>query len=46
MGPNEIGASVIRAGYRTKSKDLTKAVSNTLPQIKRIRRVGFGAYRI
>ncbi len=46
MSPNEIGVNVMRAGFKTKSRDLTKAVSNTLPQVKGVRRVGFGAYRI
>lgn len=44
MSPNEIGISVKRAGYKTKSKDLTKAVSNTLPDLKAVRKVGFGQY--
>ncbi len=45
MSPNEIGTRVIKAGYKTKSKDLTKAVSNALPQVKGIKRTGFGQYQ-
>lgn len=46
MKPNEIGASVKKAGFRTKAKDLTKAVSNALPHLKKVKRVGFGAYQL
>ncbi len=45
MGPKDIGLSVVRAGYKSKAKDLTKAISNTLPELKSIRKVGFGSYR-
>ena len=45
MSPNEIGDRIIKAGYKTKSKDLTKAVSNALPQVKGIKRIGFGQYQ-
>ena len=45
MGPNEIGISVKRAGFKTKAKDLTKAVSNTIPAVTNIKKVGFGLYQ-
>jgi len=38
--------SVIKAGYKTKTKDLSKAVSNTLPQMNNIKRVGRGLYTV
>ncbi|MBI4718421.1 MAG: C2H2-type zinc finger protein [Planctomycetes bacterium] len=46
MGPKEIAAAVQKAGYRTKAKELTKAVSNTLPQIKGVKKRGFGQYTL
>ena len=46
MSPGDIGARVKRAGFKTKAKDLTKAVSNTLPDLKQIKRVAFGLYRV
>jgi hypothetical protein len=44
QSPRDIATSVIRAGYKTKTRDLSKAVSNALPQMKKIRRVGRGMY--
>lgn len=44
LSPNDIGARVVKAGFKTKAKDITKAVSNTLPQLGGIKRVGFGMY--
>jgi hypothetical protein len=44
MSPQEIADAVVRAGYKTKTENLTKAVSNALPQIREIRRVGRGQY--
>ncbi len=46
MGPGEIARLVVKGGYKTKSQNLTKAVSNTLPKLKMIKRVGFGEYRL
>lgn len=46
MGPRDIGASVKKAGFKTKAKDITKAVSNTLPTLKGIKKVGFGMYQM
>ncbi len=44
MSPNDIGLSVKKAGFKTKAKDITKAVSNVLPELKMVKRVGFGMY--
>jgi len=46
MSPRDIGASVKKAGFQTKAKDITKAVSNTLPTLTGIKKVGFGMYRM
>lgn len=46
LSPNDIGTRVVKAGFKTKAKDLTKAVSNTLPTLKNIKRVGFGQYQL
>lgn len=46
LSPHDLGAKVIKAGFKTKSKDLSKAISNALPKIKNIKRVGFGEYRL
>ena len=44
--PKEIAAKVLRSGYKSKAKDLTKAVSNALPELKKIKKVGFGKYSL
>lgn len=46
LSPNDIGTRVVKAGFKTKAKDLTKAVSNTLPTLKNIKRIGFGQYQL
>lgn len=46
LSPKGIADAVVAAGYNTRAKDLTKAVSNTLPDLKSIKRVGFGQYRM
>ncbi len=46
LSPNDLGSKVIRAGFKTKAKDLTKAISNTLPTMTNIKRVGFGKYQL
>lgn len=46
LSPRNIGAIVIKAGFKTKAKDITKAVSNTLPQMKNIKKAGFGMYQL
>ena len=45
MSPRELSSAVVRAGYKTKAKDLTKAISNILPQLKMIKKVGRGMYQ-
>jgi hypothetical protein len=37
---------VVRAGYKTKAKDLTKAISNVLPELKMVKKVGRGMYTV
>lgn len=44
--PQEITSAVMKAGYKTKSDNLTKSVSNTLPQLAEVRKVGRGLYQI
>lgn len=44
MTPRDIAGAVKGAGYKTKAKDLTKAVSNALPEMKIVKRVGRGLY--
>ena len=44
LSPREIAGAVVKAGYKTKAKDLTKAVSNALPEMKSVKRMGFGKY--
>ena len=46
MSPSDIGAGVVKAGLKTKAKDITKAVSNTLPKMKNIKKMGFGKYQL
>ena len=46
MSPRALSDAVIKAGYKTKAKDLTKAISNLLPQVKAIKRVGHGIYTL
>lgn len=46
MSPREISSRVLSAGFKTKARDITKAVSNTLPKLKNVKRVGFGAYQL
>ena len=46
MSPRDLGARVVRAGFKTKAKDITKAVSNALPQLKAAKKVGFGKYQL
>jgi len=46
LSPQDIATSVLKAGYKTKTKDLSKAVSNTLPQMNNIKRVGRGMYTV
>ncbi len=46
MSPKAIAAKIVKAGHKSKAKDLTKAVSNALPQLKMVKKVGFGMYRM
>ena len=46
MSLKDIGTRVKKAGFKTKAKDLTKAVSNTIPGLKSVKRVGHGKYRL
>ncbi len=46
MSPKDIGTRVKKAGFKTKAKDLTKAVGNTLPSVKNVKRVGYGKYQL
>ena len=44
--PKEIASKVMGSGYKSRAKDLTKAVSNALPELKAIKKVGFGRYSL
>jgi len=44
--PKEIAAKVMQAGYKSKAVDLTKAVSNALPELNEVKRIGFGKYSL
>ncbi|MCO6435891.1 MAG: hypothetical protein J5J06_02250 [Phycisphaerae bacterium] len=46
MSPRDIAGAVQKSGYKTKAKDLTKAVSNLLPHLSGIKKVGFGKYKM
>ena len=43
--PQEIANSVVKAGYKTSSNNLTKSVSNTLPLLSEVKKVGRGLYQ-
>jgi len=45
LTPQEIADGVVGAGYKTASKNLTKAVSNALPTLKAVRKVDRGLYQ-
>ena len=45
LSPREIAAGVLKSGYRTSTKNLTKAISNTLPEMNNVRKIGRGLYR-
>lgn len=45
MSPKQIAAAVQGTGYRSFASDLTKLVSNTLPEIDSVRKVGRGQYQ-
>jgi len=46
LTPQEIADGVVTAGYKTSSKNLTKAVSNALPGLKLVRKVDRGLYQV
>ncbi len=46
LTPQEIADGVVTAGYKTSSKNLTKAVSNALPGLKQVRKVDRGLYQV
>ncbi|MHC4695735.1 MAG: hypothetical protein ACYTFA_03215 [Planctomycetota bacterium] len=45
MSPNAIATAVAKSGYKSKAKDLAKAVSNSIPELKSVKKVGFGLYK-
>ncbi len=46
LSPKDLAAGVIKVGYKTKSKNLVRAVSNALSGMKGIKRLGHGQYRM
>ena len=46
LSPRDLAGAVVRAGYKTKAKDLTKAISNVLPELKMVKKVGRGMYTV
>ncbi len=46
MTPRALSVAVVKAGYKTKAKNLTKAISNMLPKMKTAKKVGHGLYRM
>ena len=46
MSPREISHKVVRAGFKSQAKDVTKAVSNKLAELQNVKKVGFGLYRL
>ncbi len=46
MSRQDIGTRVKKAGYKTKTKNLTKAVSNAIPGLKHVKRIGYGQYQL
>ncbi len=45
MSPKQIATAVQASGYKSFASDLTKLVSNTLPEIAAIKKVGRGQYK-
>lgn len=46
LSPREISAAVLDAGYSTTARNLTKAVSNALPEMPVLKRKGRGQYTV
>ena len=44
--PMEIANRVMRSGYKSRAKDLSTAVNNVLPELKVVKRVGYGLYSL
>ena len=44
MSPQQIADAVVKGGYKTTSGNLTKAVSNALPEISEVKKVDRGQY--
>jgi len=46
MSPSDIATALSGSGYKSKSQNLTKVVSNTLPRMTIVRKAGFGLYTV
>jgi len=46
LSPKEISDGVLKAGYKTAAKNLTKAVSNALPEMPVLKKKGRGLYSV
>lgn len=46
LSPSEIASGVVKGGYKTTASNLTKAVSNALPQMNQVKKAGRGLYRV
>lgn len=46
MRPGEIAAHLKKAGFKSKARDLAKSVSNRLSELKMVKKVGVGMYRL
>lgn len=46
MAPKQIASAVQNTGYKSYASDLTKLISNTLPEIDLIKKIGRGQYQI
>ena len=44
--PKEIAARVMSSGYSSRAKYLSTAVNNALPELKAVKKVGFGLYSL
>lgn len=46
LGPKQLAASVVRAGYKTRAGNLATLVSNALGQMTGVKKAGRGLYRL
>lgn len=46
MSPKQIASAVQTTGYKSYAADLTKLISNTLPEIDLVKKIGRGQYQI